>query len=408
MARYTIIVSTMDFASINIRDKLFHIGLWERARGNDRFRVYRQGQFMLVETDDYHVFHDGIDRELEAMGYKPDAIIFASKHRSKDGRKTLTVHHTGNFGEARFGGRSHELATAAPRVALSLLKNLKFRATGYDISYEATHHGPSDLVTPSVYVEIGSSETEWKDAGAGEAVARAILDIKEDADAPVYLGIGGNHYAPRETALSLEAGTAFGHIIADHAIPLLTGETLAQAFERSGTRIAYIDRKSIPADERRRIEGLLASSGFEAHTESYIRDVALNPVLKCHRLRDLMVWRKLSRPQVSEKLRESAPRCGSGRCDACPIWAATEINGELLAFSYKLDRDSVLKIFSGAPVIYFLDNTGRPASLVVGMDRQSLDRATAWITERCVEILKTRHKIKYDPIEGMLYVIERR
>ncbi len=72
-----------------------------------------------------------------------------------------------------------------------------------------------------MYVEIGSTEVEWRDMAAGELVARAILKVREDPDAEVYVGIGGNHYAPRETALSFDANAAFGHIVADHAIPLL-------------------------------------------------------------------------------------------------------------------------------------------------------------------------------------------
>ena len=136
-----------------------------RSTGEGKFRIWRHGDFELAEIDDYHVFQDGIDRALEAAGHPPERLIFASKHRSKDGRKTLTVHHTGNFGEGKFGGRPQELATAAPRIALSLLKSLKASVTSYKVSYEATHHGPSDILVPSVYVEIGSTEVEWRDTG---------------------------------------------------------------------------------------------------------------------------------------------------------------------------------------------------------------------------------------------------
>lgn len=408
MARFTIIVSTMDFASVTIRDSLFKLCFWEKIHGDAKFRVYRHGQFDLVEIDDYHVFQDGLDRALEAAGCRPEAIVFASKHRSKDGRKTLTVHHTGNFGEAKFGGQAQELATAAPRIALSLLKSLKASVTDYNVSYEATHHGPSDLGTPSVYVEIGSTEAEWKDVKAGEVVARAILGIREDPDAPVYVGIGGNHYAPRETSLALEANAAFGHIVADHAIPLLTEKTFARAFERSGTMLAYVDRKSIPAADRKKIDELLASSGIEAHTESYIRDVALNPVLKCQRLRDLMAQRGLSRPQVSESFRSIMPECGPHKCPACPFGSVAAVNKDLLALACKADSDGVRKLFQQQPAIWFLDDNGSPAPVLIALDQRSADLPADRITDGCVALLRARYSVKYDCIEEMLYVSERK
>lgn len=408
MVHYTIIVSTMDFASVTIRDALFRIGFWEKVHADNRFKIYRQSQFELVEIDDYHVFQDGIDRALEAVGYRSEVIIFASKHRSKDGRKTLTVHHTGNFDEARFGGRPQELATAAPRAALSVIRSLKDSVTGYNVSYEATHHGPSELTVPSVYVEIGSTDVEWKDDKAGEIVAKAILAIREDLDVPVYVGIGGNHYAPRETALALEANVAFGHIIAEHAIPLLTEKTFVQAFERSGTRLAYVDRKSIPVEGRKRIEDLLASHGFESHTESYIRDVALNPVLKCPRLHDLMLSRGLSVPQVPESFRSAMPECSPRKCGACPFGVVVEVNKDLLSVTCKVDQEGAKKLFADQPAIYFLDTNGCPAPVLIGLEKRPLDQASQKITDGFIALLRTRYTVKYDCIEEMLYLTERK
>ena len=408
MARFTVIVSTMDFASVNIRDCLFRLAFWEKVYGEGKFRIWRHGEFELAEIDDYHVFQDGIDRALEATGHKPEKLIFASKHRSKDGRKTLTVHHTGNFGEGKFGGRPKELATAAPRIALSLLKSLKASVTSYAVSYEATHHGPSDILTPSVYVEIGSTEVEWRDRAAGELVAKAILKVREDPDAEIYVGIGGNHYAPRETALSFDANAAFGHIVADHAVPLLDEPLLRMAFERSGTKLAYVDRKSITVDQRKRVEDMLASLGCETRTESYIRDVALNPVLKCQRLWDLMTAKGLSRPQVTKSFRAALPECGPHRCNACPFDAVAEVDEKLLGMACKVDRDAVKGMFGEEPVIYFLDHSGCPSPQYAGMGARSLSEVYQRLTHGLIEILRKKAEVKYDPREEMLYVIERR
>jgi cell division protein FtsZ len=408
MARYTVIVSTMDFASVNIRDSLFKLAFWEKVRAEGRFRLWRHGDFELAEIDDYHVFQDGVDRALAAAGHPPERLIFASKHRSKDGRKTLTVHHTGNFGEGKFGGRPQELATAAPRVALSLLKSLKAAVTAYNVSYEATHHGPSDILVPSVYVEIGSTEVEWRDPAAGEITARAILRVSEDPDVPVYVGIGGNHYAPRETALALEANAAFGHIVADHAMPLLNDKLLAMAFERSGTKLAYVDRKSLSADQRKRVEEMLAALGIEVHTESHIRDVALNPVLKCQRLWDIAAEKGLSKPQVTAAFRAALPECGPHRCNACPFGVTVELNEKLAGMACRTDREGVKSLFAEVPAIWFLDNGGCAAPVLVGMDMKAMADSFQRLTRGLIDLLRQKYEVKFDPREEMLYVTERK
>jgi D-tyrosyl-tRNA(Tyr) deacylase len=252
---YTIVVSTADVASVNIRDRLFELAAWEKLPPGE-YTVYRNGNFLMVEIGDYHVYQDGLDDRLAEL--RPGVLIFASKHRSKENRKTLTVHFTGNVAEGKFGGRPGELATPAPYVAASLLKSLKTELSPFAVSYEATHHGPSSLKVPSVYVEIGSTMDEWSDRDAGRIVARAILGIKEEPEMPVFVGIGGNHYAPRETALALEVGVAFGHIIADHLVPRLTEDVLRQAFEKSDTRHPGVEQAMAevpPAGRGREVPG---------------------------------------------------------------------------------------------------------------------------------------------------------
>jgi cell division protein FtsZ len=408
MARtYTIVVSTADAASVNIRDRLFELSSWERAFDGD-YRVYRTAGFLLVEINDYHVFQDDLDEKLDSMGFKPEAIIFASKHRSRENRKTLTVHFTGNVAEGKFGGRPHELATPAPHIAASLLRSLKAAASPFVVSYEATHHGPSSLKTPSVYVEIGSTMDEWSDKEAGRIIARAILNVKEEPEMPVYVGIGGNHYAPRETALALETGVAFGHIIADHAVPSLTEEVLKQAFEKSGTNAAYLDRKSIPRDHRERIEGLIDKYGYEVHAESEIRSLS-KPLLRCPRLLDIA--RSGTPPlklKITKSLADVLPGCEPGPCDACPMGIVGEINGQLLAMAWKADKAPIQKTLDGEEIAYFLEHTGMPFNVLAGTDKASVDRAVRDVTQACIEALKKRYTVKYDHWEELLYIIDRR
>ena len=53
----------------------------------------------------------------------------------------------------------------------TLKKKLKL---DYEVSYEVTHHGPS-LDVPAMFVELGSSENQWSDSKAAEAVAHSAM-----------------------------------------------------------------------------------------------------------------------------------------------------------------------------------------------------------------------------------------
>ncbi|BAI62208.1 D-tyrosyl-tRNA(Tyr) deacylase/cell division protein FtsZ homolog [Methanocella paludicola SANAE] len=404
---YTILVSTADAASVNIRDRLFELARWERAFDGD-YRVYRHDIFTLVEIADYHVFQDNLDEKLDSMGFGPEAIIFASKHRSKENRKTLTVHFTGNIAEGKFGGNPHELATPAPHVASSLLKSLKGAVSPYNVSYEATHHGPSSLKVPSVYVEIGSTMDEWSDKAAGLIIAKAILGLREKPEMPVYVGIGGNHYAPRETTLALETGIAFGHIIADHAVPLLTDDVLRQAFEKSGTTAAYVDKKSIPREQRERLDGMLARLGYTVHTETEIRELS-KPWLRCPRLLEIANSKTPSlKIKFTKSLAAAMGDCNQGACGACPMGIIGRVNGELLSIAWKAARAEVQKAAEEQNVVLFYDHNGALMETLAGMDRAAVDKAVADITQACVEALKKKYTVKYDHWEELLYVIDRR
>jgi D-aminoacyl-tRNA deacylase len=90
---------------------------------------------------------------------KPEVCLVASRHRSESGQPTLTAHVTGNFGSAELGGRERELAFA-PALYLreAVLRLMEYGAgSGYSVSLEVTHHGPTSLPFPVLFVEVGST-----------------------------------------------------------------------------------------------------------------------------------------------------------------------------------------------------------------------------------------------------------
>jgi D-aminoacyl-tRNA deacylase len=205
---------------------------------------------------------DHIDKELDA-----DLIIFLSRHSSEHPLPVLTVHVTGNIGPAHLGGIGGSLAVASPPWMHSVLCNLKKNAPeGYHATYEVTHHGPTELSTPSFFVEIGSTQKEWTDIRAGQAVALSVLEAAP-ADTVHVLGIGGTHYARRETEIALRSRAAFGHIVHSRFAATLDSAMIAALVEKSHAHAVYIDKKALAPAEQERIGTFLTDLAIPRLTE---------------------------------------------------------------------------------------------------------------------------------------------
>ncbi|MCX9085356.1 MAG: D-tyrosyl-tRNA(Tyr) deacylase [Candidatus Methanoperedens sp.] len=271
--KLTIVCSVQDIASQNIKNSLLSLRKWTAQVTEQELAVFEYNNFRILEITGPLINQDGLDKKISDLGYPASLIIFASKHRSKDMRAILTVHSTGNVNEARFGGTPKKLSRAAPNAVRSLLRSLKtlLGNNEYEITLECTHHGPSDIDVPSVFIEIGSNEAQWLDEAAGHIVANAILHLKDDGS-PVAVGFGGTHYAPRQTSLILSTDVTFGHIFPTHALDDIDISMIHQAFERSGADFVYLDRKSMKGSQRDNLIGLIESTGYEIKKESDLKE----------------------------------------------------------------------------------------------------------------------------------------
>ena len=279
--KITIICSAPDLASQNIKTHLFKLKEWASLElpENSGFLAARKstdGKFRLIEIEELHVFQDGLDKKLEAAGLPASLIVFASKHRSKEEINSLTVHCTGNPSEeARLGGHPKELAVSSPAAMKSILAEMKRLAEEkglkYNVTLEVTHHGPTELSIPSLYAEIGSTETQWKDPDAGEVAGKAILSVSLEK-VPVALGFGGGHYAMRQTGLLFETSISFGHNFPKHQLEHVDEALIRQAVEKSNADFAYFDRKSMKSEDRRRISEILEKLGLTVLKESEIKE----------------------------------------------------------------------------------------------------------------------------------------
>jgi D-aminoacyl-tRNA deacylase len=152
---------------------------------------------------------------------------------------------------------------------------LEARELPYEVTFEATHHGPY-LETPTFYIEQGSTEKEWTDLAASEAIARTLLNL-EPVDAPVAVGFGGGHYVPRHSDLAVARRIAFGHLLPSHALEGLPRERIDAAIERTpAASLAYLHRKSLGKPEARDLEAYVSARGLRVVREADLPPAAEN------------------------------------------------------------------------------------------------------------------------------------
>jgi D-aminoacyl-tRNA deacylase len=273
-----IVTSAEDAASMNIRDKLLKLAEWEETGIFEGSPVLSREDCDMVLIKDIHLHRELLDADVEkALGKRYDTMIFASRHRSESGLRTLTVHALGNYGAADFGGRPGKLVPTDPRLMTKALLLLKKYGSGlrFGISFETTHHGPY-LETPTFFIEIGSGPDAWPEPEPAAAIARVILDLGggeiTGSDA-IGIGFGGGHYAPRHTDVVERMNISMGHMVPDYAIARVDREMLAQMIERTpGASVAYFHKKAVKNPRKKELVDMLSGLGIRT-----VRSADLEP-----------------------------------------------------------------------------------------------------------------------------------
>ena len=207
---------------------------------------------------------------------QPEVCFVASRHRSESGQPTLTAHVTGNFGKAELGGSDAELSLApALYIREAVRRLLEYgQGSGYSVSLEVTHHGPTSLPFPLVFVEVGSTIQQWNDLSACRVVARVISKLLEcePRTVPVAIGFGGPHYAPNFTAVA--DNVAVGHVASKHVIEFVDEAMVRQMIEKTVPKpeFALFDWKGLRGEERSRIIGILNRVGLPYRRTSEFKE----------------------------------------------------------------------------------------------------------------------------------------
>ena len=227
--------------------------------------MFQKDSFLLARFEGMIIHPPALDEY-----FNPQAYIFLSRHSAESGIASLTAHTTGNFSaEAKFGGTGRELGRADP----SLLKNYlialwkhRVEVKEYEITMEATHHGPTSLQKPVLFVELGSSEKYWGDKKAASAVGSALMESLREKTiwAKVAIGFGGTHYPEKFTKLLIEGDMAFAFVAPKYALGDVDEKMVGLMIQRSAAPVRYaaMDWKGL-GPHKEKILSLVRQYGLE-------------------------------------------------------------------------------------------------------------------------------------------------
>jgi D-aminoacyl-tRNA deacylase len=204
--------------------------------------IYRGKYFDLLIISTPAISADWLE---EKFSY--DGFVFLSKHAAESGVLALTCHSTGNFSEAKFGGNNRQVAIPHPHIQKSYLQKLwqnRNNFSEFQITIEATHHGPTALNKPSIFIEIGTTEKQWNDSILCNSIAKIVVEVmkSEQKSNPIAICFGGTHYPDKFTNELIHGKFALGTVIPKHALDFLDEELFSHILDRNNmAKTALLD-----------------------------------------------------------------------------------------------------------------------------------------------------------------------
>jgi len=257
--QFAVIVSSKDPAGITIKESLMRLYEFEKTKDIfDKSPVYKFQNIKLYTSAKESVLCENIDDKIKA-----DIFVFATKHKSQSGIPSLSVHGIGNWGNAdrEHGGKDKTLCISPAnylKEALTFLE--KNNAVKFDVVQECTHHGPF-LKKPVMFIEIGSSEKQWKNKDAADIIAKAIahIEIVNPMMFKAAIGIGGLHTTPNFKKIMLKTDIALSHVCPKYNLQNLDEDLIISAMRSSypgAAEMAILDWKGL-GEFKEKITGML-------------------------------------------------------------------------------------------------------------------------------------------------------
>ncbi len=283
MTKFFIISSSEDKASINIRNNFIDSNIfnfevtdynWEgnavqqlKSISNldyNNSKFLENNEIFLGLTDKPLVFLNDINFQEKIID--PDILIIASRHVSKTERPAFLIHPTGVWNDnIAFGGSSRQLSYISAILLkagyLSIKKTVKdSELSTFSSDLEVSHHGPTNLDKPLVFMELGSKLKEWNNIIAGKIIALSIMrslikyeKLKLENSQEIGIGFGGTHYAPQFQKLIEKTNIAIAHICPKYFISSLNKDLIDQMIEKCIENVDYfiVDWKGLNSEDKK-------------------------------------------------------------------------------------------------------------------------------------------------------------
>lgn len=389
-----LVVSHADRASEHIGEHVLDLAAWtehvdgsrEGAAGGGAY--YTRPGFELRTFEALHLHLDGVAGAFD----DPSILCFLSRH-SGDTGPLLSAHFTGNFGPAEYGGRDGELARACPAAQRAVVEALTDHAPeGYEVGIECTHHGPSDVGVPSMFVELGSSDDEWDDPEGARAVARAVLDLEgvsadrgDGGRTRHVVGFGGGHYAPRFERVVRETDWAVGHVAADWPLEAMgpvgdSRDVIRAAFEESAADLALVD------GDRPRLVQAIEDLGYRVVSETFLRATADVP-------RALVDRVEAELGTVDDGVRFGThAQVGSPAPGDSVAFDVTDVSTEFVDAALGVDHDAAREAIASHAVAFHTEENGRrPTGRAALPVSSGGDSASDRLVDALCAVLRTRY-----------------
>lgn len=348
-----------------------------------RERIELEGAELRV-VDELHIELTDVDA---CFRHDPEWIAVVSRHAGETG-PLLTAHIPGNVAGAEFGGEPYTLPPACPGPLRAYLSQLAETVPeGYDIGLECTHHGPTEVSRPIMFVEIGSGPTQWEDGDAARAVARAlwaVRDVTAQTDMQIA-GFGGGHYAPRFQRILEDTTWAVGHIAPDWALESVERDRLSSVieavFEQSHTSYGVVD------GDHPEVEHLITNLGYTHVSERWLRASSAVGLAVIDRLEDAL-------EPVDEGL-----ELGDRADRSIGQFTVVTLPDKLLVECASIDRTATRTIITDWSVAFTTDEEGSILGGVIAVIAEThltsvIDALVALLTERYDEVVRDGDRVR--------------
>jgi D-aminoacyl-tRNA deacylase len=227
----------------------------------------------------------------------------------------------------------------------------------------------------------------------------AVLSAQPANPVPL-IGIGGTHYAPRETDIALTTRGAFGHIASSpRQTAVLDREIINAMITKSGAVAAYLDRKALSHGELERITGILDELRIPRLSESEIGSLGH---LSWERYRAVR--------ELAETILPGA-RCYIHNLPDQGTLVPARVNPVLLAETAKADEPGLIRDLGRLPVVHLSspNNSLFPEFITCEGDLPQLIND---LNTLCVKIIRNKEitatendhliitKVRFDPLKA--------